>query len=306
VAPVPLADVIAVAIEEVEDRARIEVTDAPSVAVVAHAAGDIIHLLAELMENATTFSPPTSTVRVAARRTVEHVHVTVYDGGIGMPPDQLDEVNRRLVQPSALTSTLVGTMGLLVVSRLARRHGLTVRLHSAPGGGTAATVSLPDGILPPASAADHLRTGRWRRAGEAAASGRAASAPYAEVPATAGRPGLARPADLSPAHPSAPSPVSPLVGPPVNGGSATRAPAPVNRATAAEAGHGGYTPAGLPRRVAGAAAGQRSANARPAAAPATAPGPPDPDVARARLSSLATGIAAAQRRAPGIAKRPST
>jgi hypothetical protein len=78
---------------------------------------------------------------------MEGMTITVYDEGIGMPPAKLAEANQRLAQHSALTSSLVGTMGLLVVARLAERHGIHVRLHSSPGAGTAATVTLPVQVL---------------------------------------------------------------------------------------------------------------------------------------------------------------
>ncbi|HET8681383.1 MAG TPA: ATP-binding protein, partial [Micromonosporaceae bacterium] len=121
------------------------------------AARDVIHLLAELLENATSFSPPHTPVRVSARSTVEGLTITVYDEGIGMPASKVVEANQRLSQPAALTSALVGTMGLLVVGRLAQRHGLLVELHSTPGGGTAATVTVPGHLLGPAPADDARR-----------------------------------------------------------------------------------------------------------------------------------------------------
>jgi hypothetical protein len=278
----------------------VAVDEVPAVAIAAHAAGDVIHLLAEVLENSTAFSPPTSTVLVSARRTVEQVHITVFDEGIGMRPDQVAEVNRRLAQPAALTSNLVGTMGLLVVARLARRHGMTVRLSSTPGGGTAATVTLPGTILAEAiAAADHLRAGRWRRA--------SGGQPEADLPTerpysgSTRRPGHGRPADLAAVHSTA-----------IHAAGAIHADAghPSAQAAGSVAGYtagntAGYTAAGLPRRVAGAAPYTvPSAAARPSATPASAPGPPDPDAARARLSSLATGIAAAQRRASGAAGTP--
>jgi signal transduction histidine kinase len=338
VSPVPLVEAIAVSIEEVEDRSRVYVAEVPAVAIAAHAAGDMTHLLAEVLENATTFSPPTTTVLVSARRTVEQVHITVFDEGIGMSPEQVAEVNRRLAQPAALTSSLVGTMGLLVVARLARRHGVTVRLSSTPGGGTAATVTLPEALLAEATAtADHLRAGRWRRApGGSPEADRGNERPY---PGSARKPGHGRPADLAAVQ----------SGLSANAHAAAHAAGHGNAGAAAHdagsaAGHvAGYTAVGLPRRVAGmwpgtpppgarselaspadpvipAQPGARSELASPAdpavpaqpgadRPPATrppAPGPPDPDVARARLSSLATGIAAAQRRRSGGAGRPQT
>ena len=153
-APVPLRRVIRAAAREIEDYQRVDAFDIPAMAISSQAARDVIHLLAELLENATSFSPPHTPVRVSARSIVEGLTITVYDEGIGMPASKAAEANQRLSQPSALTSALVGTMGLLVVGRLAQRHGLQVQLHSTPGGGTAATVTVPEHLLGPAVADD--------------------------------------------------------------------------------------------------------------------------------------------------------
>jgi hypothetical protein len=110
---------------------------------------DLIHLLAELLENATQYSPPSSRVRVSARRTVDTVTVTVFDEGIGIPATQVTELNGRLSRATMLTAELAGTMGLLVVARLAGRHQIAVELRSAAGGGTAALVALPIAVLAP-------------------------------------------------------------------------------------------------------------------------------------------------------------
>lgn len=335
--PVQVADAISAAVEEMEDQERIEVAGAPLVAIVAHAAGDVIHVLAELIENAVSFSPPTTKVRVAARQTVEGVHMTVYDEGIGMPAEKLAEANQRLAEPSALTSTLVGTMGLLVVARLARRHHIEVRLSSAPGGGTAATVALPGELLAPAAAAGQVRRGRWWTAGPAPM---AAAPPALDWPGEADRagPGAAHPTFMG-EHPTLvgedptymgeqplvggdapPQPSAWTSGPPV-----PPAPAPADVVAQAPAGgnppgsghppasgypsspghaagDGPFTGAGLPRRVAGSAPWPEMSRLGPDS-PHTAPGRvpptplPDPDDTRARLSSLVTGIAAAQRNA---------
>ncbi|GAA5181227.1 hypothetical protein GCM10023322_15360 [Rugosimonospora acidiphila] len=169
---VPLIDVIRAASAEIEDYRRVEPVAVADVAVAATVVRDLIHLLAELLENATQFSPPTSRVRVSARRTVDTVTITVFDEGIGMPPAQVAELNGRLSRTTMLTAELAGTMGLLVVSRLAARHSVTVELRSAPGGGTAALVALPIGVLAPVP----LSIGRAEQASDPAPAG--AVAPY--------------------------------------------------------------------------------------------------------------------------------
>jgi len=144
---VALVEVIRAAAAEIEDYARVDPIEVAEVGVAAHVVRDLIHLLAELLENAATYSPPETRVRVAARRAVEGVNLTVFDEGIGMPPAQVAELNNRLYRPTTLTAELAGTMGLLVVSRLAARHGIEVELRSASGAGTAALVALPTGVL---------------------------------------------------------------------------------------------------------------------------------------------------------------
>jgi hypothetical protein len=142
--PVALADLLRAAAQEIDHYRRVEINYGQDLFVTAQAAGDVIHLLAELLENATAFSPPASTVRMNAQRGKDGFIITVTDHGIGMSPEQLAEANERLQRPHLLTSSLVGPMGLLVVARLAQRHGLTVSLAQQRGAGTVATVLLPD------------------------------------------------------------------------------------------------------------------------------------------------------------------
>lgn len=132
---------------EIEDSGRIVIEDAADSLVVAGAVGDVVHLLAELLENAALFSPPHTRVRVATRHTVHEVVISINDEGIGLPPEQVAEINERLAEPSGLTSSLAGTMGLLVVARLAARHGIEVQLHSTTGKGTLAVVRLPETLI---------------------------------------------------------------------------------------------------------------------------------------------------------------
>jgi signal transduction histidine kinase len=146
---VPLDELIQSAAAEIEDYARVDTVAVADIAIAAHAVRDLTHLLAELLENATTYSPPASRVRISARRAVDGVSLTVFDEGIGMQPTLVAELNTRLSRPTTLTAELAGTMGLLVVARLAARYQIQVELRSAPGGGTAVLVSLPTSVLAP-------------------------------------------------------------------------------------------------------------------------------------------------------------
>src|SRR5256885_2174932 len=146
-AAVSLMEVVQAAAAEIEDYDRVDPSAVIEIGVAAHAVRDLIHLLAELLENATVYSPPEKRGRGAAPRAVEGVHPTPVDEGIGMPADQVTALNQRLRRPTMLTAELAGTMGLLVVSRLAARHGIEVELRSAQGGGTAALVAVPTALL---------------------------------------------------------------------------------------------------------------------------------------------------------------
>lgn len=213
---VPLRDVVRTAAAELDDPDRVKVAATPLVAIAADAVADVTHLLAELLENAANFSHPANHVRVDTHQGVDQVTLTIFDEGIGMTATKLAEANRRLAEPSALTSTLVGTMGLLVIGRLARRHGITVKLTSVPDGGTAAFVTLPHSVLGPLPTLDRVRRGRYEPHALPAVP---APMSLPAVPEPAGR--LRRPAALPAGRPAAlpsgpvagsrPSPVVPQV-----------------------------------------------------------------------------------------------
>jgi len=270
--PVAIIDLLRAAAQEIEEYQRIQVVDSPAVATTAYVAGDVIHLLAELFENATSFSPPQSRVRVSAfRRPGEGLLITVSDAGIGMPAAKANEANERLARPSALTSTLVGTMGLLVVARLAQRHGIRVHLESVPAGGTTATVLLPDRAVVPITSYDQLQPSR-RLPPDAAAL----PVPAPAVTAISPNP----PASIGPARPASP-PVIP--GPrPAPARAELAQPVAGRPPRAAEP---RLTDAGLPRRSPDPAPPPVDTSGLPR-------GTPDPETVRARLSSLASGIAA--------------
>jgi signal transduction histidine kinase len=143
----PLLDVLRAASAEIEDYARVDPSGIPEVAVAGHAVGDLVHLLAELLENATTFSPSHTRVTVTAKRTIDGILLAIYDNGAGLSPERLAEVNGRLARPAMLTSSLAGTLGLLVVGRLAARQGIGIEVRSRDGAGTVALVGLPARIL---------------------------------------------------------------------------------------------------------------------------------------------------------------
>jgi signal transduction histidine kinase len=148
--PVPAADVIGAAVSEIEQYARIEVGIVPDVAVQGLAIHDLVHVLAELLDNATYFSEPETKVIVRAvvtRRKALAIQVT--DHGVGMSDERLAEVNARLAEPPDLDVSVTRRMGLYVVSRLAKRHGIEVRLRENEDieGGVIARVVVPAELL---------------------------------------------------------------------------------------------------------------------------------------------------------------
>ncbi|PIB76445.1 ATP-binding protein [Mycobacterium celatum] len=157
-APQPLSTVINAATSEVEDYRRVETPTVPDSTVRGTAAGDIVHLLAELIDNALRYSPPMSPVRVSAtRRNDGGVLIQVVDAGLGMTGGDRRIANMRLRAGGEVTPDNARHMGLFVVGRLADRHGIRVRLRSSSRDGhrpgTTAEVYLPPAVL--AGADDH-------------------------------------------------------------------------------------------------------------------------------------------------------
>jgi signal transduction histidine kinase len=142
-----LLDVVRAAAAEIDDYTRVDPVDLPPAAVTGHAVGDLVHLLAELLENATRYSAPGTRVRVTARYGSDGLALAIYDDGIGLAAQHLAEANHRLASQADLTASLAGTMGLLVVARLAARHGVRVQLRSQLGVGTVALVGVPAQLL---------------------------------------------------------------------------------------------------------------------------------------------------------------
>ncbi|GGR63579.1 hypothetical protein GCM10010169_02850 [Micromonospora fulviviridis] len=148
--PAALIDVLRAAQSEVEHYTRIEfgVIDR-DIEVAAHAVNDLVHLVAELFDNATAFSPPDSHVMVEARRVGDRASLYVEDRGIGISHEQLRELNERLATPPQVDVAVSRMMGLVVVARLASRHGVKVELRPGADRGTVADVTLPTSVLVP-------------------------------------------------------------------------------------------------------------------------------------------------------------
>ncbi|WP_262282814.1 nitrate- and nitrite sensing domain-containing protein [Micromonospora sp. MA102] len=147
VAPVPLADLVRLALGEIEDYTRVDVQVPSGVSAGPAAAGDLVLALAELMENATAFSPPHTRVLVAGEQTDDGARLTVVDRGIGMTEERLAAENARLTRRERLDLAPTEVLGLFVVGRLARRHGWSVRLAATAGGGVTAHLDIPAALL---------------------------------------------------------------------------------------------------------------------------------------------------------------
>ncbi|MER5180037.1 nitrate- and nitrite sensing domain-containing protein [Streptomyces sp. NPDC002896] len=146
--PVPLVDVLRAASSEVEQYERIELSGVPEAEIHGRAVTDLVHLLAELLENATTFSSPQTKVRVTATRLPDgRVMIEIHDKGIGLTAEDFADINHKLANPPTVDAAISQRMGLFVVGRLSDRHGIRVQLRpSGEQAGTTSLVMLPDGI----------------------------------------------------------------------------------------------------------------------------------------------------------------
>ncbi|WP_406356617.1 nitrate- and nitrite sensing domain-containing protein [Streptomyces hirsutus] len=146
--PVPLVDVIRAASSEVEQYERIELSGVPEAEIHGRAVTDLVHLLAELLENATTFSSPQTKVRVTATRLPDgRLMIEIHDKGIGLTAEDFADINHKLANPPTVDVAISQRMGLFVVGRLSDRHGIRVQLRpSGEQAGTTSLVMLPDAI----------------------------------------------------------------------------------------------------------------------------------------------------------------
>ncbi|MBD0710552.1 MULTISPECIES: nitrate- and nitrite sensing domain-containing protein [unclassified Streptomyces] len=146
--PVPLVDVMRAAASEVEQYERVELAGVPEAEIHGQAVTDLVHLLAELLENATAFSSPQTKVRVTATRLPDgRVMVEIHDKGIGLTAEDFADINHKLANPPTVDAAVSQRMGLFVVGRLADRHGIRVQLRpSGEQAGTTSLVMLPDAI----------------------------------------------------------------------------------------------------------------------------------------------------------------
>ncbi len=148
--PVPLIDVVRASLSEVEQYERVQLRVHGDMTVAGPVVSDLVHLLAELVENATVFSAEHTRVTVSGQMlSGGGAMLQITDNGVGMAPDQLEEANWRLANPPVIDFSAARRMGLFVVGRLAVRHGIRVELRGAQAGGLTAFVVLPDAVVSP-------------------------------------------------------------------------------------------------------------------------------------------------------------
>ncbi len=155
--PVGLAELVRGASAETEDFARVKTAQLPQIAVRGQVVGDLVHLLAELIDNATSFSPPQSRVEIRGNVVGKGVVIEVEDQGLGLEPEQTDEINTLLADPpdfGIMALSEEPRLGLFVVGRLASRHGIQVHLRESAYGGTRAIVLVRTDLLAPISEID--------------------------------------------------------------------------------------------------------------------------------------------------------
>ncbi|MEV0972739.1 sensor histidine kinase [Microtetraspora glauca] len=152
--PVAVVDVVRAAIAEVEDYTRITLMPMPNASLAGSAVTDLIHLVAELLENATIFSPPQTRVQVRGELVANGLAIEVEDRGLGLAPEEYATINERLATPPEFDLADSDRLGLFVVSQLASRYGISVVLRASPYGGTTAIILIPrelvakDGVPP--------------------------------------------------------------------------------------------------------------------------------------------------------------
>ncbi|MEJ3741702.1 sensor histidine kinase [Actinomycetes bacterium KLBMP 9797] len=202
--PVALPDLLRAASGEIDDYQRVELGQVDEgVQVSRDAAEDLVHLLAELLDNAARFSPPESPVAVDARRVGDRLHIQIRDRGVGMRPDLLEAVRDRVANPYRIDHQTAQQMGLPVVGRIAARLGITIEHRSGHEAGTSVDITVPAGLFGTATAIREPRPAR------AAIDDRTR-----EMPAlTAGTPAAAPPLwpPVAPAATAAAEPQVPLV-----------------------------------------------------------------------------------------------
>ncbi|PZG10949.1 sensor histidine kinase [Nonomuraea aridisoli] len=250
---VPMVDVVRGALAEVEDYTRVTLMPMGDVVLVGRAVGDVIHLLAELIENAVSFSPPYTNVQVSGQLVANGYVIEIEDRGLGMKPEDLQAANARIADPPEFRITGTARLGLYVVSQLARRHDIQVVLKASPYGGTTVVVLLPQELVqldPSPEPQDDDGRERLPRRQPGAAAGAAAATATRQVPS--GNVRTLRQVRPGPLPADMPGASAPVTDPVRQEAETTTAPPPAPSETPADPEQqpvAEFTPSGLPLRV---------------------------------------------------------
>ncbi|MEU5217500.1 ATP-binding protein [Streptomyces sp. NPDC020807] len=234
--PVTMTEVLRSSIAEVEQYPRVKLVPPIDGTLRGHAVADVIHLLAELVENATLFSAPHTTVLLRAQYVTAGLAIEVEDRGLGMPVTEQNKMNALLSDPDQVNVAHLlqdGRIGLFVVSALARRHGIAVRLQSNIYGGVQAVLVLPQGLLgaDPEGLAQHERQAAAATGSTAIPPGQVQMQPQppAQAPQQSPSPSVPPVQSPEPVRPPAPVPA------PVPAAASAAPPAPAPAPVYAEA-----------------------------------------------------------------------
>jgi signal transduction histidine kinase len=207
--PVSLMDVARAATSEIEQYSRVTLTIQPGIAISGSAVSDIVHLLAEIIENATIFSAKHTPVHVSARElATAGVLIEVSDSGVGIPESRLSDINSRLEQPPVIDISVSRHMGLFAAGRLAERHGVRVRLQGRSPQGLTALIWLPDTLTE-----RQARPAGWMATGQYALSAAATTGPVSGNHGTIVRSAAARPSPDDAVMSAYTAPATPETGP---------------------------------------------------------------------------------------------
>ncbi len=267
--PVPMIDVVRSSVAEVEDYTRVTVMPMGDVALAGRAVGDIVHLLAELIENAVSFSPPYTQAQVSGHPVAHGYVVEIEDRGLGMTDEILAGINERVTSPPEFNLSSSAHLGLFVVGRLATRYDVRVSLKHSSYGGTTAVVLIPRELIVDGTESGTEPGTAPRGLPVAATVGGMTATSYGDVRVTTDAAVLDTAAPQSRAEP--PAAVVPA-----------RRPAPAEVPALTADGPGGLPP--LPRRT--------SASTPSASTPSTPPpaGPPEPPASTSASQTTPSGL----------------
>ncbi|MFD4023869.1 sensor histidine kinase [Streptomyces sp. NPDC058576] len=294
--PIVMESILRGAMGRIGSYQRVRLHSTSDVAIAGHAAEGVMHALAELLDNAANFSPPTAEVHVYVEEVPAGIVITVEDSGLVMSEVQLRRAERAVSADHQDLTNLSGTrLGLAVVGRLARKHGLTVSFRPSARGGTGALMMLPQDLISRATAPTPVVPAAAPTDPAPAASAPAAAAPAEPEPSHASAAGT-DPADAAPAARNPRARTEDDAGTPLTPAAEAESPgSPVDAESESTGAVPEFGESGLPRRRRGrtlAAAEARTGNAAPGEADTPRARTTDPKVQAARFSTFSKAVRA--------------